>query len=187
MAEIQKKETYHSLEQIGKVVGLAYPQKSGTSELPSMSDDDKANILEKLNLNIGLTIEKERDSASNYHITEKGTRVSDTTCDLKKYLFNSGDVVRVKIKKEYDAVYQWQTDLPVPVGENNQYLIGDVVFEEADGYIVAPDTDTKKVYLVFSQKKDNTTNNICKLKEATTVFAQLRKDVDDLMDAKSLL
>lgn len=44
MAEIQSKETYHSLEQIGKVVGLAYPQKSGTGTLAPMSDEEKAKM-----------------------------------------------------------------------------------------------------------------------------------------------
>ena len=106
------------------------------------------------------------ETASNNHVSSTGGRVADSTCDIKKYLFESGDIVRVKIKKDYDAVYQWQTSSAVPGGVNT-YIVGDIVTTETDGYIVAPDVpqvgEHKYVYLVFSQKKDNATNEIKKV------------------------
>ena len=76
---------------------------------------------------------------------------------IRKYKVTAGDLIYLKIIKDGNGTFQFQSATKVPGNVPNPYLVGAAHTSAIDGYVIAPSGAT---YLIVSQLADNTANVI---------------------------
>lgn len=76
---------------------------------------------------------------------------------IRKYKVTAGDLIYLKIIKDGNGTFQFQSATNVPGNVPNPYLVGAAHTSAIDGYVIAPSGAT---YLIVSQLADNTANVI---------------------------
>lgn len=92
----------------------------------------------------------------NWSLISDGHCVQDTTAKMRVFAVNAGDVLYLKLAKDTEGVYQFQSSDRVP-SSGATYVVGSPVTTAIDGYVVVPEGAT---YLIISELKTNTTNEI---------------------------
>ena len=75
---------------------------------------------------------------------------------MLKYEVTAGDLLHLKLSKDGECVYQFQSSASVPTGVNNN-VIGTPVTAETDNVVRVPAGAT---FLIISQYKTNTSNSV---------------------------
>lgn len=114
------------------------------------------------------------ETSYNWCLTGDGLCAQSTTCNMRKYVVNAGDVMYLKLAKDSEGVYQFQSSDRVP-GYGNTYVVGSPVKNAIDGFVIVPEGAT---HLIVSVAKTNTTNQV----KSTTIITpgELKKKIDDL-------
>lgn len=76
---------------------------------------------------------------------------------IRKYKVTAGDLIYLKILKDGNGTFQFQSSTSVLGNVPNPYLVGAAHTSAIDGYVIAPAGAT---YLIVSQLADNTANVI---------------------------
>lgn len=95
----------------------------------------------------------------SYKLTGLGGCERDTQSGvmLVTYPVVEGEYIKLNLSADTAGTYQWQNDKIIPVGDNNQYLIGTPVTGAVDTVTQVPQGAT---YLIVSQFQATTTNTV---------------------------
>lgn len=118
-------------------------------------------------------------TTNNYALTGQGASVYKNTHRVRTFAVTAGDVVYIKVSKDGEYTFQWQTDNTVHTGTSWSGVIGAPYTDAADGYFIVP---TGATFLAVSELKTNTTN------EVRSVFAwsaDMWEDVNKKVDIKA--
>ena len=114
------------------------------------------------------------ETSYSWCLTGDGLCAQSTTCNMRTYVVNAGDVMYLKLAKDSEGVYQFQSSDRVP-SYGNTYVVGSPVKNAIDGFVIVPEGAT---HLIVSVAKTNTTNQV----KSTTIITpgELKKKIDDL-------
>lgn len=96
------------------------------------------------------------ETSWNWSLISDGHCRQDTTAKMRKFAVTAGDILYLKLAKDTEGVYQFQSSDRVP-SSGATYVVGSPVTTAIDGYVVVPEGAT---YLIISELKTNTTNEI---------------------------
>lgn len=100
------------------------------------------------------------ETKTDRKLTATGIASGDNTSNLVKYAVSAGDLLYLKLRKDSNAVYQFQTNKSVPVSGTNNYIVGNIVVDAVDSPVKVPDN---AIYLIVSQLKTNDVNVVKKI------------------------
>lgn len=96
-------------------------------------------------------------TTNNYALTGQGASVYKNTHRVRTFAVTAGDVVYIKVSKDGEYTYQWQTDNSVHTGTSWSGVIGAPYTDAVDGFFIVP---TGATFLAISELKTNTTNEV---------------------------